>query len=339
MLRKQSRVKIYDGDSEILKFDISLTTSVEISSSRETFTDTCALRFPNKLRDRDGALERIRIGDRVEVFLGYFPELLLEFTGFINYINPDSPLELLLEDQAFQLKRNALPARNFRDTTLSEVVSYIYSGEVVLVDAQIGDLRIPENVNAIEVLDELKSNLGILSYFQGGILYVNADLSRSSTDRIFLVSEQNNVPSGGSSLKFQDADDLQIVSHGVSVQRDGTKIERYAYYKNNVQGSEILTSSVKPIGTLNTLKIPNLSQDALDNLIARRLPQLFYTGITGEVETFGAPSMRHGDTIEYRDERTPQKNGRYRLDSVSKIFDESSGYRQKLTLGIRTGSL
>jgi len=43
-------------------------------------------------------------------------------------------------------------------------------------------------------------------------------------------------------LNFQEDIDIGIISHGISIQDDGTKIELYATYKDNIQGSDIIIS-------------------------------------------------------------------------------------------------
>ena len=336
MLRKHSRILIYDGNTDQVNFDISLVSEVIIKTSRESYTDTAIIRFPNKLRSSSSALDKINIGDKVEIYLGYYPRLIKEFTGYINFYNPDSPLEIQLEDQSFLLKRIALPATILQGTTVKALIEQFYSGPTQILDAEIGDIRIAENATLVKVLDLLKSKYGIISYFQDGILYVNADLTIDNTERVYLVHEQKNTPAGASNLQFQKNNDIPIVSHGVSIQRDGTTIELFATYVDNVLNSDIRVTDIKPIGTLNTIKVPDLSRDALEGLIRRRLPRLFYTGVTGEVVTFGYPSMRHGDTIHYVDDRTPQRNGYYRLIAVTKEFTISRGYKQNLTLGLKT---
>lgn len=336
MLRKNQNIRIFDGNSEDLKFNITLVTSVEIVTKRNSYTDTAVLTFPNRLSDDNGAIDLINIGDRIEIRLGYFPNLNLEFRGFINYVGRDSPLVIECEDDAFLLKRIALPATTFKNATISEVIGRFFDGPTNIVDAEIGDVRIAENATLVKFLDLLKSKYGILSFFQDGVLNINTSLTEDNTRRVFLINEQLNVPIGGSNLQFQKNSDLPIVSHGVSIQRDGTKIELYATYRDNVLNNDIIVSDLKPIGFLNTLKVPNLSRDALEQLIRRRLPLLFYTGVTGDVTTFGEPSIRHGDTVQYIDQRIPEKNGFYRVNEVVKSFNLDVGYKQRVVLGLKT---
>ncbi len=336
VLRKQNRILIFEQNTDQVKFDITLVTAVQIVTDRSTYTDTASITFPNRLRDRSGAIDRINIGDRVEIWLGYFPRLLKEFIGFITFVGRDSPLVIDLEDASFLLKRISLPATTIRNATIAGVIGRFYTGETEIVDAEIGDLRISENATLVKVLDLFKSKYGILSTFQDGVLRINADLVTDNRARIYELNEQANVPMGGSNLQFQKNSDLPVISHGVSVQRNGTKIELFAQYQDNVLNSDIVVTEIKPIGVLNTLKVPDLSRSALESLIKKRLPLLFYTGVSGDITTFGYPSIRHGDTVKLVDQRTPEKNGFYRVNAVTKEFNTSVGYKQKIKLGLKT---
>lgn len=336
MLRKHQNIKIFDGNTSFLKFEITLVTDITIVTSRNELTDTALVTFPNNLAQRSRAIDQIQIGDRIEIRLGYFPNLTLEFSGFINFVNKGSPLQLQCEDEAFLLKRVALPATNFPDTTISEVVNRFYSGRTRIVDAQIGDIRLAKGATLIKFFDLLRSKYSILSFFQQGILKINTSLTEDNTARTFLIHEQRNVPMGTTRLDFQNNNDQPIISHGISVQRDGTTIELFATYRDNLLNNDIIVSRAQPLGTLNTLKVPNLTRERLEPLIRRRLPLLFYTGVSGEVTTFGEPSIRHGDTVQYVDDRIPERNGFFRVNAVVKAFTVSGGYKQRVTLGLKT---
>jgi len=336
MFRKHNCINIYEGDSDTLKFKITLVTDVEINSDRAEYTDTATITFPNKLNDPSGAADLINIGDKLEIFLGYFPRLLLEFTGFINFVGRDSPLVIECEDDSFLLKRISLPATTLRNTTIEEVIDRFYDGETNILDAELGDMRIAENATLVNVLDLFRSKYGILSFFRNKVLNINTSLVENNTDRVYRLHEQENIPVNGGNLKFQKNSDIPIISHGVSIRRDGTKLELFATYVDNVLNNDIAVNTIRPIGVLNTLKVPDLSREALENLITRRLPLLFYTGVTGDILTFGYPSIRHGDTVSYISDRVPDKNGFYRVNKVVKQFTVTGGYKQKLTLGIKT---
>ena len=55
----------------------------------------------------------------------------------------------------------------------------------------------------------------------------------------------------------------------------------------------------------------------------------------GGVELFGIPVVRHGITIDLKSEITPEMNGYYYVEKVTKDFSDDATYRQKLELGGR----
>lgn len=339
MLRKQSDILIFDRDTKELKFRFPIVTAFEMESSRTTYTDTATLTFPNRLRRKENLIDKINIGDKVIVNLGYFPDLKEEFIGYISFVDKNSPLVLKLEDESFQLKRKSLTATTLKNTTIKEVIETFYDGETNILDAEIGDWRIAENTTMINILDELKSKFGVLSNFKRGILNVNTELIDNDEDKEFIAHIQQNVVQGSDDLNFQKDTDIGVISHGISIQKNGTKVEIFSTYKDNLPDNEIVTSTIKPIGVLNTFKVPDLSLSALTKLVEQRLPKLFYTGVTGKLTTFGSPSIKHGDICHLIDERTPERNGKYKVDAVTKNFDTSIGYKQTVTLGLKVGNI
>ena len=339
MLRKQSDILIYDRETEKLKFRFDIVTSVEIVTARTTYTDTATLTFPNRLRRKENLIDKIKIGDKVVINLGYFPNLVEEFVGYISFVDKNSPLVLKLEDESFQLKRKSLSETTLRKTTIKELIETFYDGETEILDAEIGDWRVAENTTMINILDELKSKFGVLSNFKKGVLNVNTELIDNDETKEVILDIEQNIVQDSDELNFQEDTDIGVISHGLSIQKNGTKIEIFATYADNLPENEIVISETKPIGVLNTFKVPDLSLEALTKLVVQRLPKLFYSGVTGSVTTFGAPSLIHGDIVHFKDNRTPERNGKYKVDAVTKNFDTSIGYKQTVQLGLKVGEI
>lgn len=339
MLRKQSDILIYDRTTGQAKFKFDIVNSVEITKDRTNYTDTATVIFPNRLRRKGNLINNINIGDKVVINLGYFPNLVKEFEGYISFIDKNSPLVLKLEDESFQLKRVSLPATTLKNTTIKELIETFYDGETNILDAEIGDWRVSENSTMINILDELKSKFGVLSNFKDGVLNVNTELIDNNESNDILLNVQENVVQGSDDLNFQNDTDIGVISHGISIQKNGTKFEVFATYEDNLPENEIVVSLIKPIGVLNTFNVPDLSVNALTKLVKQRLPKLFYTGVTGTIQTFGSPSTNHGDIGHLIDERTPERNGKYKIDKVVKNYNTQVGYKQTLTLGLKVGEL
>jgi len=340
MLRLEQNITIYDQNTGLPKLGFPFLTNVEIKTSRETFTDTAIVKLPQRTRRVNKKIsDLINIGDLIRIDLGYFDELEppnTEFEGHITKINPDSPMVLTCEDDAFLYKNESLGALQLKNTTLLLLLARIYKGMFVAKNANIGTWTIDKNATLINVLDELRQKLGILSFWKNGVLYCNSELV-TVPEKTVLFDVQKNVPAGSDNLTVQNANDMQTISYGLSTQKDGTKIEVYSYYADE-SGKIIVSTKVKPKGVLNQLKIPGLNLVQLTKLTEQRLPKLFYSGVDGTIQTFGAPSFKHGDLAAIRDSRLKDRNGIYQINEVAKTFGVS-GYKQTATLGLKVAEL
>lgn len=341
MLRLDQNIIIYDQNTQAPKLGWTFITDCEIKSSRETFTDTAIVKLPQRTyRQNKKISDIINIGDIIEIYIGYFDEIEpppLEFKGYISGINPDSPMILTCEDEAFKYKKESVGPLKLSNTTLLILLSTVYQNSFVAFDVKIGTWTVDQNATLIDILDELRTKLGILSFWQDGILYVNAELLRIPNKTV-LFDVQKNVPAGSDNLNVQSANDMQTISHGLSQQKNGTKIEVFSFY-SDASGKVIVSTTAKPQGVLNTLKIPELSLIELTKLTEQRLPKLFYAGVDGTIKTFGAPSFIHGDLGAVRDSRLSDRNGIYQINEVVKNFGVSSGYKQTAKLGLKVASL
>jgi len=327
------RIRIYD-ESNSIKLEFPFLTRVNISSDRYSFTDTATVVLPQRTyRVNEKISDLINVGDRITIELGYFPNLVKRFDGYVYQIEPDSPMVLKCEDEAFVWKKQSLTPKQYKDTTYEAMLSDIYTGELKTTKTSIGTWTIPENVTLLDVLDELRQKLGALSYWQDGILYVNYEFVKAAEKEV-IFDVQGNVPLGSDNLITQKATDLQTISHGISSQNDGTKIELFAVWKD-VQGSEIIVTESKPLGVLNTLSVPNLTKSALETHIRNRLPKLYYTGAQGNIMTFGEPTLKHGDTAAVRDRRITDRNGKYEIVAINIEHGVDIGYKQTCKLGLK----
>lgn len=313
------------------KYNFGFVTNVSVESSRETFTDTATIELPNRLyKSQDGSLtsitDKIKINDTVTIQVGYHPLYNTVFTGYVSNVTPDSPCIIKCEDESFKLKQKTVGPVSLNNTTIKELIESVYDGETDIKDAEIGDIRIDQYATLVNVLDDLRSRFGIRSYFRDGVLTVFNELESSGTDRN--LHFQRNIIEH--SLEFQNTDALNVISHGVSTQLDGTKIERYAYYLDG----EIKLTSTQPPGVLNTFSWPKLTQAALDELISKRLPRLYWSGIVGNLTTFGSPLFLHGDNAVLGDYIYSERKGRYKSKSVNTTFGQG-GYRQTIELDLK----
>lgn len=326
MLRLRSEITIGN-----LRFNY--VTNCQINSSWESLTDTAVIELPSKItnKDNDFIKKIIQVNDAVIIKLGYHPNLVTRFVGYVSKIIPESPLKVICEDEAFQLKQSTINNYSRKNVTLEELITDNYTGEVNIVDAVLGAFRI-DRVTMVKVLQELRTKYKIQSWFRDGVLNSGlAYLPGEGTTQSFKF--QRNIING-KNLQFTDESELDTIAHGLSVQPNGTKIELYTFYERGTRG-KIITQEGNPGGDLNTMSIPNRTKAQLTELLERWLPNLYYTGFRGSFVTFGEPVVQHGDIAEIEDLKFPEKDGKYIIKSVQVDFG-LNGYRQVVDIDIQT---
>jgi len=318
-----------------LVFTFPFITSCNISSSRENFTDTAILEFPRKTyTDNRTVLDFINVGDSIKIELGYSGYLeKTVFEGYISKIKNDTSIIIKVEDDAFIYKSQIIEPKVFKKTTLKEILTFYYKGVFVTTNADIGTWIVNENVTLIDMFDELRQKLGVLSYWQNGILYVGAEIEKRAS-KIVVFDINKNVPTDTDNIQLEGSDDIGVISCGISTQKNGKTIKRYAYYKDAAH-TEIITTSIKPLGSINTMKRPNLTQSKLDYWIIRRLPNLYTNINLGDITTFGIPVFEHGDLAKVINSKDKGVNGVYDIVGVDKTFDTSTGYKQTAKIGLK----
>lgn len=104
MYRLTARLEI---ESE-RRWVIDKITACQIERSTDDLTDTCKLTLPKRMLwdAKEGApLSR---GDKVRLSLGYDDDLQLAFVGYIREVGFKTPVELVCEDEMYQLDRKSV---------------------------------------------------------------------------------------------------------------------------------------------------------------------------------------------------------------------------------------
>lgn len=335
MLNPKCNITTYNSDGKEV-FIFPFCHSFEIKSSRNTYSDTATIVLPQKMSNKTQKIsDLINVGDRITVEAGY-KNMTTIFDGYVKSIDPNSPMKLECEDEAFIYKIQSLPEntnKQYKNITFNGLLSEIYKGQYKSTDDLIGTITIDNNAGLLDVLDYLKNTFYVDVYWQKNTLYVGYELFKEP-EKTIILDIQGNVPIGTDNVIKLKQNDLLTVAYGLSPQKDGSKIELYAYYKD-VQNNEIVYTTKKPIGNINKLEVPEQSEADLKKLLKRWLPKLYYSGLSGDITTFGAPDVNHGDEAKIIDRRIPDRNGIYEIIEVVKTFSVTDGYKQKITLGLK----
>ncbi|MGR3179411.1 MAG: hypothetical protein ACUZ8E_15290 [Candidatus Anammoxibacter sp.] len=333
------------SETTIGNFRFNFVTDLTIESSWDTFTDTAGLTMPNKFRlenrrdNKDiivGDNNVFKRGDKVEIKIGYFPNLVTKFKGFVANINPDSPLIMNFEDRMWLLKQENLVSKLFTKPTISDVIEYATASLTGLTieydnpDTEIGAFEVDNNgfVNAVTVFELLKKQFGYFIYFENEILQVRKMRSvLALSNPVHKINFQKNVIV--SNLIFQRDDDVNLVIKVESI--DLITNKRIIRYGFKVKG-EVVISGVQRTGqTTKSINVLNLNVKQIEEFIKDNIDKYIYEGYIGDFTTFSEPSVNHSDRIEFTDLKHPERDGRYLIKKVTTSFGINGG-RQVIEL-------
>lgn len=287
--------------------------SISIQSDMNNITDTCTIKLPNV----KGMLEKkIKPGQFVTVSLGYDDNLIQEFTGYVSTISPKIPLEIICEDQMWLLKQKTV-LKEWDSIKLKDVLKYLVpDAKIECPDITLAPLRLGKTapVSIAKALQELKDEYGLVVYFRNGKLFCGL----AYTEDLGSVSYhfQKNAIMGD--LTFKTKEDFKLKVHAVSMMPDNSKIEVEL-------GDEE--------GEVHTLHFYNLSKEELTTRAKTEMEDLRYDGYRGSFIGKGVPVPKHGMIASIKDEKYPERAGRYFIDAVNTDYNSSDGIKRVITLG------
>lgn len=257
----------------------------------------------------------IKVGDPVEIQLGYGRELNKEFAGYVRRINYKTPLEIECEDEYYQTRCKSVTLSG-GSTTLKDVLS-----ACGLTVGQAAELTIKnfviDNKPANTVLEKLKTDYGLNVFFDldGKVYAIRAFDLVSKTVKYEL---RRNVIKDDE-LKFQKASDVKLQIKGVCYMKDGSKVEATI---GDDGGAE------------KTLYFYDVeSQSELKTLAEAELKKYSKDGYDGTIETFLQPYAEPCMVADLADPVYEERNGRYHITAVETTFG-MSGARRKVSIGI-----
>lgn len=324
MLRLSCKITVTPDTGKKIIFDF--VNEIETNEGYENLTDTCKIIVPRNVSMEGKPLAigneaLFKRGMAIKVECGYDGKLKTIFTGFISHVNLSIPVTLECEDRMWLLKKNALAAKSYSTVSLKTLLAYIMPSNVSYTTdgfsfENLGKVRINKGATTAMVLDMLRKNFQIYSFFRNDKLYVGLAFHESLQKTKTFGFESNVIDDKG--LEWIDNDEVKIKVVGTSIQSDNTK-RTYTY----------------PVAYLNDPSIPatkytcpNLGQADLEANVKRLYDSFQYDGYKGTFVTFGEPFVNHGDKIGFTGEKLPERNeGLYLVRSVKRNFGQS-GYRQ-----------
>lgn len=296
-------------------FGIRRVSEIHTEKSWKEFTGTAEIVLPRNVRDfkRIEANRLFEIGDPVTVRFGYGAgEVPVEFEGYISDVADGVPYRIKLEDEMFRLKRGSVTVSK-KGIILKQLLETIAPGyKVVCPDVPLGTVKYTD-VAPIAILENLKKELGIYTYFVDKVLHATDGNSQES-GTINVLLEKNAV-SENLNRKSKAEEKIQVKFK--SLQRNG----KYITYE---EGDKSGTVQIRnwPYLTLEEIKVR-----------AKRIVELQKTkGFDGTITLFGIPRATQGMKIDLKSLFYKNMDGLYYIDKVVKDFSPG-GIRQEITIG------
>jgi hypothetical protein len=302
------------GRSEINIYRVS---SVQIESSWKEFTDRAEIVLPRNVRITNAKKysDIFNTGDPVIIRIGHGAgELPVEFTGYLSDISEGVPVTLRCEDEMYRLKRGNISIVS-KGIKLKELLKKAAPGyEIDCSDVQLGAVRYA-NVAPIKVLEDIKKETGLYSYFNDktlrcGVVYGD----QSDVPPVNVLLERNAVSE--SLNKKAPTDEVRIKA--ISILKNGKKIS----VEVGLTGGTSVQRTY--IGITVKAELEKRAKDDLEKYKAQ--------GFDGSITLFGIPRVQHGMKVNLKSEFYKNMEGTFYIEKVVKKFSDG-GYRQEVTLG------
>lgn len=308
-----------DSRTELKLFYVS---SVEIASSWKMLTDTSDIVIPRKIKTFSGKDLNtfFQPGDTVKIELGYNGNYVTEFEGYVQNVSRGTPVKLHCEDEMYKLKRRSV-SYSKKSVTLGKLLADIcpeYEIVTSFGDTELGAVRY-SNVLVSAVLADIQKKTGLYSYFVGKTLYCG----NVYTDNVQLPEVRIELEKQAVSQDLQHTEgDYEVTA--LAILKGGKKLEA----KAGTKGAETVSLTYNDKDQKVTLEV-------LKDFAERYYEGLKKQKYKGGVELFGIPSVRFGMVMDLKSMITPEMDGKYFIEKVTKTFSDNATYRQKVELGGR----
>jgi len=266
-------------------------------------------------------LEVIKVGDIVKIESCYNGLFGIEFTGYIKEIESDLPLIIHCEDETYVLRQTSF-IKSYKSATLKQILTDIIPRSITweVPAIHIGKYQI-DKASAYEVLNDLMKRYGLYSrltngHLKVGLAYDFADTSRNHVYTIGVDVKKNE-------LKYKRKDDFKIRFKATATSPNGKKVH-------------VTVGSLEANASERTLNFAGPMTEAQLKEKARAImAKLVYDGYTGTITGFGMPRTRAGDALEIRDKWEPERAGKYLIEKVDILYNDSEGYKRVNTLSYK----
>ncbi|MEG2122087.1 MAG: hypothetical protein RRZ64_08540 [Rikenellaceae bacterium] len=289
---------------------------VEIKRSLSELMSTAKIKTPTtavlKQKDTQATIvevaQQIKVGDKVEIRLGYDGKNNIEFRGYVKQINLRTPLEIECEDEFYKCRKRKI---NTSGTTTLKALLH-------KMDLSIGfaeDLKLKNFVIADKsiayVLSKLQGDYGLTVFFD-----LNSNIYAMRKARIYgdvVNYEFRRNVINDDDLQYLNNEDVKLEIKAICYKKDGTVVQ-----------ASIGTAG----GTSKTLYFYDIEDmSELKVMAENEMQRLSVDGYSGNITTFLLPNIEPCCLAEIKDNIYPQRNGLYYVEGVKTKYGRNGGRR------------
>lgn len=311
------------------KLKFTAASEINIKKSWKNFTGTASIKLPKAIYYDDGSGvykkvkhigDYIKVGDKVEIKLGYNRQLFTEFLGYIaRSPRINIPYELICEDEMWQLKRKEVNV-SIENATVKQIIQAVAPGyELDCIDEIYGDFSM-KRTTAVKVFNELQEKAGIYTFFRNGRLVcgkIYLDEKVSSKQPVF----EYGVNIIDHNLQYIYPDEAKVKLYVKSKNKDGS----YTHVDVGEDGGDIEHWEV-PAMDMKEKDLKKMAENRLRNLKTRG-------GYKGSITSFGWPIVEHGQVVKVVDKKYEERNTKNFVDEVEINFTANGGLRRTVDIG------
>jgi hypothetical protein len=316
------------AEIKIGKLTFTAGSEINIRKSWKNFTDTATIKLPKAIyyKDETGQVlpvkhigDFIKVGDPVEIKLGYNQQLFTEFKGYVSR-SPriNVPYEIICEDEMWQLKRKEVNV-SIKNATVKDIIQAVAPGyELDCIDEVYGNFSMKQTT-AVKVFNELQEKAGIYTFFRDGRLVcgkIYTDEKLSTRQPVFEYCE--NIIEHN--LQYIYPDEAKVKVYAKSINKKGEVVT----YEAGEEGGDIE----------HWIDRDGLSKEELKKRTDNRFKNLKTRGgYKGSITSFGWPRVEHGQVVQVIDKKYEERNTKNFVDEVEIGFSAGNGYKRTVNIG------
>lgn len=318
--------KLSNGEKSVFKVKGGVN-DLKITRSTVGLKDTAILKLPSigRVLSNDNlpntSIESANFfsyGDQIEIKLGYNDDLRTEFKGFILKVLMSTPILIECEGYSFQLYKKVV--KNWKETTVSEVLEFLVSG----TDIKVSDWSKSQTIKlknfsiattGLEVLSWFAKKMGLTACFLFDEVYVGLQQ----------IPKLNEVKLRLGWNVLRD-DKLETI--------ENRKVLVRVFFKD-LEGIKRKVELGDKSGQLIELKMPYIKDLATIYRIAENKFEVAKSQqIKGAITCFLQPYIQPFDLVSIIDKRYERRSGKYFVTATEVTFG-MNGARRKIGLGTK----